>query len=261
MAGLPETMLKLGQSSRQNVSATFRFRNITPGIDVLKHGFSLPRHRHLSAYATVVLAGTLEEAGYAGRIQASAGDVLIHPRLDCHVNQKILGGVRIVRLTWSDPVIRSGLYHIDDIDRVAMEAEKSSVDARLLLGELLRKRLIKSPRTRNDWPDLLAFELAKDLSLRIGDWARTHQLAPETVSRGFLTAYGICPEVFKAESRARTAWLRITDGTDDLSAIAVDTGFADQAHMTRWIRRTTGAPPGAWRQRRAGVSAPISPNA
>ncbi len=253
-------MLKPRQPLRRDLSASFSFRNIIPGIDFLKHDFSLPRHRHLSAYATVVLSGAFEEAGYAGRIQASAGDVLIHPRLDCHANQKIRAGVRLVRLPWSDPVIDSGLYHIDQLDQVAIAAEKSPEDARLLLEELLRKSPAKSPRTRNDWPDLLATELVTDASIRIGDWARTRQLAAETVSRGFSSAYGISPEVFKAESRARRAWLRITGGTDALSAIAVETGFADQAHMTRWISRTTGAPPRAWRQTRAGASAAIAAN-
>jgi AraC-like DNA-binding protein len=215
----------------------------------MHHGFSLPRHRHLSAYATVVLAGTMVEAGFAGRIEARAGDVLIHPKLDCHVNPKVLPGVRLVRLSWSDEVVNSGLYHIDDLDHLAVTAEKSPVDAEQLLSELLRKCPAKSPRVHNDWPDLLAGELLIDVSIKIGDWARTHDLAPETVSRGFSMAYGVAPEVYKAESRTRTAWLRIADGEDDLSAIAAETGFADQAHMTRWIRRTTGAPPGAWRWR------------
>jgi len=227
----------------------FSFRSITPGIEVLHHDLSLPRHRHLSAYATVVLSGTMEEAGYAGRIQATAGDVLVHPRLDCHVNQKVRAGVRLVRLAWSDPAIDSGLYHIDDLDQVAIVAEKSPADATLLLSELLRKNASASPRTRNDWPDLLAAELNSNVPIRIGDWARTHRLAAETVSRGFQTAYGISPEVFKAESRARRAWLCITDGKENLATIAAETGFSDQAHMTRWICRTTGASPRAWQQK------------
>ena len=233
---------------RNNDVKFFGFRNITPGIEVMQHSFSLPRHRHLSGYATVVLAGAFEEAGYAGRIQAQAGDVLIHPKLDCHVNQKVQAGVRLVRLAWSDPVISSGLYHLDDIDPVAVVAEKCPADATLLLGELLRKFAARSPRVRNDWPDMLASTLISNVSLGLGDWARIHQLAPETVSRGFSSAYGVSPKVFKAESRARMAWLRIAEGEDDLSAIAVDTGFADQAHMTRWIRRITGASPGSWRR-------------
>jgi AraC-like DNA-binding protein len=234
---------------RKQHSNSFNFRSITPGIEVMRHDFSLPRHRHLSAYATVVLAGTLGEAGYAGRIEAKAGDVLIHPKLDCHVNQKVCAGVRLVRLPWSDPIFESGLYHIDDLDYLAVTAEKSPADAALLLSELLQECAAKSPRIRNDWPDRLAAELVTDAAVRLGDWARDHQLAPETVSRGFSLAYGVSPEVFKAESRARTAWIRIADGKDELSAIAADTGFADQAHMTRWIRRTTGASPGTWRRR------------
>jgi AraC-like DNA-binding protein len=215
----------------------------------MRHDFSLPRHRHLSAYATVVLAGTLGEAGYAGRIEAKAGDVLIHPKLDCHVNQKVFAGVRLIRLPWANPIFELGLYHIDDLDYLAVTAEKSSPDATLLLSELLQKCAVKSPRVRNDWPDLLAMDLFTDVGVRLGEWARDHQLAPETVSRGFSMAYGVSPELFKAESRARKAWIRITDESHELSAIAADTGFADQAHMTRWIRRTTGASPGTWRRR------------
>jgi len=43
----------------------------------------------LRAYATVVLAGRFEESGYIGRVCASAGDVLVHPALDCHANQMV----------------------------------------------------------------------------------------------------------------------------------------------------------------------------
>src|SRR5260370_26962360 len=49
------------------------FRRIRLGIETLPCSFSLPRHRHLRAYATVVLAGSFEESGYNGRIRANAG--------------------------------------------------------------------------------------------------------------------------------------------------------------------------------------------
>jgi AraC-like DNA-binding protein len=84
--------------------------------------------------------------------------------------------------------------------------------------------------------------------MEIGVWAELNDLARETVSRGFAAAYGIAPSVLRAELRARSAWLRITRGSDTLCRIAADTDFADQAHMTRWIRRITGAPPTAWRK-------------
>lgn len=226
----------------------FCFRNITHGIETLKSSFSLPRHRHLEPYATVVIEGCFEEAGYNGRIRAGAGDVLIHPKLDCHANPRILAGFRLVRLPWRDPVILSGIYHVDDVGAIARTAEKDSVQASLLLSELLRRRRVASPRVRNDWPDLLASDLNTGARMRIGEWARSHRLAPETVSRGFTLAYGVSAEVFKAEARARRAWLRITNGVDELAMIAADVGFADQAHMTRWIQRISGASPQIWRR-------------
>src|SRR5260370_16012913 len=81
---------------------TSHFLEITPGIETLPCSFSVPWHRHLRAYATVVLAGSYEESGHVGRIHATAGDVLIHPSLDCHANRVISGGLKLIRLDWTD---------------------------------------------------------------------------------------------------------------------------------------------------------------
>ena len=210
--------------------------------------FSLPRHRHLCPYATVVLAGCFEESGYNGRILATAGDVLIHPALDCHGNEMVSAGVKLIRLDWPDASGIGGLYHLDDVDEVARAAERDVNEATQLLECVLRKKCAPSPGQRNDWPDLLLADLAKNASTEIGVWAEVNGLARETVSRGFAAAYGTAPSILRAELRARSAWLRITRGSECLCRIAADTGFADQAHMTRWIHRITGAPPAAWRR-------------
>lgn len=236
------------QSSVRTVNDRVKFRHITPGIETLHSSFSLPRHRHLRAYATVVLAGTFEESGYIGRIRATTGDVLIHPTLDCHGNQMVSAGVKLIRLDWYPRDGEGGLYHLDEVDSFARAAEKDVDEARLLLEETLRKGCSSSPSQKHDWPDFLAETLAQDSSLEIGAWAEANGLARETVSRGFTAAYGIAPVVFRAELRARVAWLRITRCSDSLCTIAADSGFADQAHMTRWIHRITGAPPAAWRR-------------
>jgi AraC-like DNA-binding protein len=234
------------------VSATIHlddFRSITPGIEVLQSSFSLPRHRHLHPYATVVLGGTFEESGYSGRIRAIAGDVLIHPALDCHGNIMVSAGVKLIRLEWSDRSGFGGFYHLDEVDTLARTAEKSAQDAAVLLETLLRERSSPSPSQANDWPDLLASALAKDSSLEIGAWAEQNGLAAATVSRGFHATYGIAPATYRAELRARNAWLGVTRRDDGLATIALETGFSDQAHMTRWVHRITGAPPASWRRR------------
>jgi AraC-like DNA-binding protein len=224
------------------------FRRVTPGIETLPCSFSLPRHRHLRAYATVVLAGSFEESGYVGRIRATAGDVLIHPAMDCHANRMVSAGVKLIRLDWPDTSGVGGLYHLDNLDELVRTAEMDVAEATLLLERTLLKDRLPSPGQRNDWPDLLLTDLARNASTEIGAWAEVNGLARETVSRGFATAYGIAPSVLRAELRARAAWLRITRGSDRLCRIATDTGFADQAHMTRWIHRITGASPAAWRR-------------
>ncbi len=208
----------------------------------------------MRAYATVVLAGSFEESGYVGRILATAGDVLIHTALDCHANQRVNAGVRLIRLGWPETKVAAGLYRLREVDALARTAEKDVGDAVLLLEDALTKGCSTSPGTRNDWPDMLAAALAQNASMPIGGWAQANDLTRETVSRGFAAAYGIAPEVFRAELRARAAWLRITRGSACLCRIAAETGFADQAHMTRWIHRITGAPPGAWRRKSSGGS-------
>jgi AraC-like DNA-binding protein len=235
---------------QSDVSAPFHgpaFRRITPGIETLPCSFNLPRHRHLRAYATVVVAGSFEESGYVGRLRATAGDVLVHPALDCHANQMVSAGVRLIRLDWSDGRGAGGLYRLDEVDALARAAEKDVIEAGLLLEELLRKRWPCPPGRRNDWPDLLASALAQDTSIELRAWAESNRLAQETVSRGFSMAYEVAPTIFRAELRTRAAWRRITQGSDSLCSIAAETGFSDQAHMTRWVRRVTGVPPAAWR--------------
>lgn len=196
----------------------------------------------------MVLAGSFEESGYIGRLRATAGDVLIHPVLDCHANQTVSYGTKLIRLYWPDAYGASGLHRSDEVDAIARTAEKDVTDATLYLRQAL-SRAVSSPGKCDDWPDLLAKAFTQDAAFRIGRWAEANGLARETVSRGFAAAYGIRPSVFRAELRARQAWLRVTQSSDSLSTIAAETGFADQAHMCRWVRRITGAPPGAWRRR------------
>ena len=224
------------------------FRPITPGIEALPCSFSLPRHRHLFPYATVVLAGSFEESGYSGRVRATAGDVLIHPALDCHANEMLSAGVKLIRLYWSDTTGIGGLYRVDDVDELARTAEKDVLEATDLLLHALQRKSLPSPGLKNDWPDLLLAELAKNPATQLGKWAELNGLARETVARGFSAAYGITPSVLRAEVRAREAWLHITRGSESLCRIAADMGFSDQAHMTRWIRRITGYPPIVWRR-------------
>jgi AraC-like DNA-binding protein len=60
--------------------------------------------------------------------------------------------------------------------------------------------------------------------------------------------YGVNSAQYRSEARARQAWRRIVSSDAPLAHIAVDCGFADQAHMTRSVGQLTGRSPAAWRR-------------
>jgi AraC-like DNA-binding protein len=224
------------------------FRNIVPGLACLTDTLTVPRHRHLRAYATIIVSGALEESSYAGRVRAVPGDVLIHPDLDAHANHRISPTLKLIRLPWRDRNGIGGLQHLSNLDEIVRAAERDVHEATALLIAALDDGLPGCPGEQNDWPDRLAGDLGRNPSMSLGTWADAHGLARETVSRGFAKAYGIAPEVFRAELRTKTAWFRITRESERLGTIAAETGFADQAHMSRWVHRLTGLPPLAWRR-------------
>jgi AraC-like DNA-binding protein len=236
-------------SQRDSTFGGVAFRHIVHGIECLNDNLTIPRHRHLHAYAVVVVNGAFEESSYAGRIRTAAGDVLVHPDLDAHANHKVSSSVKLIRLPWLDREGAGGLYHLKDLDELVRIAEKDVHEASALLVDMLDSKLPTCAGIQNDWPDRLASDLARDTSMSLRTWADIHGLARETVSRGFSKAYGITPEVFRAELRTKAAWFRITRESERLGAIASETGFADQAHMTRWVHRLTGLSPTTWRHK------------
>jgi transcriptional regulator GlxA family with amidase domain len=62
-----------------------------------------------------------------------------------------------------------------------------------------------------------------------------------------LQVFGVSPEAFRARIRAQRALRSIQTTDAALSGIAAETGFADQAHMTRCLKQLTGMTPHAWR--------------
>lgn len=222
-------------------------RNVIAGRDHFPAAHAIPRHRHQHAYAIVTLSGSMQQVSYAGRVSTRPGQLLIQPTLDCHSNRSSRSGVRILRLPWRREAGFGGLFEVDDIDQVIRTAEKDPVAASEYAFELVRNH-DPLPVKRDDWEDLLAADLTRDAFSSLGDWAKQNGLARETLSRGFARRFHCTPGRFRFELKTRDAWLRLTGTNDPLSAVAVDVGFADQAHLSRAIRRMTGNTPGFWRR-------------
>ena len=217
-------------------------RFVRPGFEKLEPELSIPRHRHRFGYIAVVLRGGYREAGLSGRLKLEAGDVVIHRAFDSHLDHVAAGGAGVLNLPLPDGAALPAAFRISDPDWIARVAERDCMAAALSLVP------VDAVARADDWPDDLAAELESGGEILLRTWANEKGLAPETVSRGFRSAYGITPAAFRAELRTHRALELVCRSGAPLAAIAADCGFADQPHLTRAIARLTGQAPGFWRR-------------
>jgi AraC-like DNA-binding protein len=202
------------------------------------------RHRHDRAYAALVLSGSYEESGSRGRFRVNAGDILFHGAFDAHQDRFCSSGAQILNLLIDDCPPGVSIGRIADPDTVVRIAERDAEEAVAQLQKQLR--LIQP--AHYDWQDVLAGDLLENSSFSLDHWARNHDLAPATVSRGFRKVFGVTPAEFRLEARTHRALRMIAANEAPLASIAAIAGFADQAHMSRAIRLLTGVTPGFWRR-------------
>ena len=89
--------------------------------------------------------------------------------------------------------------------------------------------------------EYLAWHFSEDADLP--SVAHAVGCSPHHLSRLFHAATGITLSGYRTELRVRAALERIELGAADLSAVASDVGFFDQAHMTKTFRRVLGRTP------------------
>lgn len=217
-------------------------RLVREPFQTLTSGTTLPRHMHASAYATLVLEGGYEEAGESGRWCVRAGEVLIHAPFSIHRNQSLSQGARLLNLRLPATTALSACGSVSNADLIVRLARHDPPAAAQALLE--GWRLGTAPL--DDAPDRLASLLADGDPVSIGTWSRAQGVVRQTVFRGFRALYGVSPTRYRVEARARRAWRLILAGGQTLAGVAEEAGYADQAHMSREVKRLTGRTPGAW---------------
>jgi AraC-like DNA-binding protein len=201
------------------------------------------RHWHEHAYATIVLAGSYEEAGECGRWQVEEGDVLLHGAFSAHLDAVRPTGARVLNLPLPPYWRRSMAARVAESDLLARLAER---DWRMAC-EALMENLGQGRAPLADEPDLLADALLREDRCAVEQWSVAHSVSRQTSFRWFRAAYGVAPSRFRVEARAREAWRLLMDSPAPLGEVAAETGFADQAHMSRDVKALTGRSPATWR--------------
>jgi AraC family transcriptional regulator len=91
-------------------------------------------------------------------------------------------------------------------------------------------------------------------AVSLDELATLTRLSSSYFIRAFKQSTGVTPHQWHREARVKRACQLLVDQRWPLALIALETGFADQAHLTRVFREFKGESPGAWRRNRCGKS-------
>jgi AraC-like DNA-binding protein len=208
----------------------------------------IARAQSVDAALLLVVDGQLDLSSYRGRERLLRGALAIRPTFDCRTLHAGPGGAAWLQLPWHMDWSLGATHDVPDVDDLLLRAGHDLSGALAEVESLMRRAPPRAP-LRLHWIDDLKSAILIDPHLSISDWARAHRVSREGAARAFRTAYAVSPARFRLELRARSAWARIVSGEDPLSLIALETGFADQSHMTRAVGWLTGRSPSAWRRR------------
>ena len=198
-------------------------------------------HRHLTSYATLVLAGSYQEAGESGRWRIQPGMLVVHAAGEAHADWFGGHATELISFELGAP-LAAGAYWCADPDGLARQLLHRREEP------FLSNSWLVPVAGEDDWPDQLAERLRHDPATSIGHWAVRNGLRPESVSRGFSRAYGVTPAGYRLGVRIKGAVNSLASGDQSLAEIALEHGFADQSHMTRALRAEIGCTPGQLRK-------------
>jgi len=238
---------------------TFTFALIESGIEEFNYGGSLLR---AGAGGVALLNPDVVHTGHAGSPDGWAYRVLYpDPALVGAVAAEM--GWRLGTPSFPETVVydarsarllRAAHIAAEHGDRLA-----SSSLLRAALAGLLRAHARpgdrgraepgprRSPAAVRTVRDLLADRLADPPSL--DDLAGELGMSPFALVRTFRAETGLPPHAYVNHLRVRLA-RRLLDGGAAPADVAVQAGFADQAHLTRHFKRVVGVPPRAYQRYR-----------
>ena len=249
------------------------FTVISGGFQFLETRYAkdqaLPTHDHVQAYLCVVLAGSYEESSHSGLLHARPGSILGHPEGHRHRNQFGDAGARCLSVIPDEMWRESfGLAHLlndathtdlgaraEPLNTALQELRRPDDLSPLVLTASVLEMVVNASRRRLERASAPFVRRVIDIvHANIGKLPSIATLAleaavhPAHLSRVFRQQTGMSIGVFARKHRVRVALEQLANTALPLSAIAAQSGFADQAHMTRAVCASTGLTPTAYRK-------------
>jgi AraC family transcriptional regulator len=267
----PDLMVEWGVTHRRVAvaSASVWEFQLAPG--------HVEEHSHSAAFFNVVTSGAVENQYGRRQLSLPTERVVFHPEACVHASTVAPGGARLLTLEveprWlaglgirrnlpktpevlaTDAFVsrrlRRELRHQDDATQLVVEGLLLQ-----LIAQASRYRPVDAPRLGVERAvELLHEEIAEKWTLEAV--AARVELAPERLASAFRKRYGCGLGEYLRGLRVEHV-RRGLHGDTPLAELALEAGFADQAHCTRVFKRFEGVPPGVYRARLRGERADSS---
>lgn len=233
-----------------------------PGVTLSRHagGQALPAHIHESAYVCLVLSGGFRESGGRGEAERLAGEVIVHPGGERHADAFGPDGALCLNLHLGDeeaqPLARRAEPGLAvAIQALAAETARGEAGDRLAAEALVAEIVHRLGRPEAQPADadcvdrvLRALDEAPARAWTLAALAEIAGRHPTHLARVFRRRTGVTLGAWRRRRRLTALTLDLRFGRAPLSELALDHGYADQAHMTREFRAFAGASPAAWRR-------------
>jgi AraC-like DNA-binding protein len=152
----------------------------------------------------------------------------------------------------ADPLLAAELTRVHAALSRGTEPLETETRLAWLLGELVRRHATTQPAglqvRRSRVAKVVMAQLADQLSCppALAQIAAEAGLSRYQLVRSFRAEVGMPPYAWLSQHRVARARVLLEQGCRPAEAATL-TGFADQAHLTRWFRRVVGVTPGAYR--------------
>ncbi len=257
-----------------------------PGVEVMRGegGSRLWRWYHEAYAVCTVHAGTSEYRYRQATHTARPGDSVMMEPGEVHADLRVEGPTSFHVLFVSPEALRrfrgdegGGALHLraarsDDAAffgaasslHAALERGAPALEVQCRLGLLLddlATRFAEPAATRAQRPPGAAALLrARDLlhaspgrAVSLDELAAAAGLSKFHLLRAFAKHFGVPPHTYHTQLRIATARTLLADGVP-ISRVALETGFADQSHLTRHFAREVGVTPGAYARNIRGTA-------
>jgi AraC family transcriptional regulator len=220
----------------------------------------LPDHEHASAYVCVVLSGGFRETGRQGEAERRAGEIIVHPAGDRHADAFGPGGALCLNLHLGPaevaPLSRRAEPELASaIHQLAAETAKGPLGDLLSFEALTAEIVGRLTRPEPGEPDgdcigrvLRALDEAPGHDWSLTALAEIAGRHPTHLARAFRRRTGVTLGAYRRRRRLTALSLDLRLGRSSLAELALDHGYADQAHMTRDFHSFAGVSPAAWRR-------------